>query len=258
MKLLINESPLQIIPSLALKVGLNEAILLQQLHFRSLISQNMRDGHKWVYKTYDEWKNEEFPFWSVDTIKRTIRKLEISGFIVSTASYNRMKMDKTKWYRIDYSMLQGETLQNAPSSKVNSAEEEVQFAPSTEGNLPLAITKELKSIKNKPVEQDLDAVSVIDYLNKKANKEFKASSKVTMRLIKARYREGHKLIDFEKVIDLKVKDWVNDTHWHKFLRPSTLFNATNFENYLEETKNDVSHKYSSPKTFELDLSKGED
>ena len=70
MNLLIKESPLQVLPSLVMQVGLNEAILLQQLHFRSLISTNVRDGHKWVYKTYDEWKNEEFPFWSVDTIKR--------------------------------------------------------------------------------------------------------------------------------------------------------------------------------------------
>lgn len=88
MHLLIKESPLQ--------VGLNEAILLQQLHFRSLISTHVRDGHKWVYKTYDEWKNEEFPFWSVDTIKRAIRRLEENGYIISTASYNRMKMDNTQ------------------------------------------------------------------------------------------------------------------------------------------------------------------
>ena len=52
MNLLINESPLQVLPSLAMQVGLNAAILLQQLHFRSLISTNVRDGHKWVYKTY--------------------------------------------------------------------------------------------------------------------------------------------------------------------------------------------------------------
>ncbi|MCZ2256955.1 hypothetical protein [Sporosarcina sp. G11-34] len=62
MNLLINESPLQVQPSLAMKVGLNEAILLQQLHFRSLISKDVRDGHKWVYKTYNEWKYQEFPF----------------------------------------------------------------------------------------------------------------------------------------------------------------------------------------------------
>ena len=121
MELLINESPLQIIPSLAVQVGLNEAILLQQLHFESLISPNLRDGYKWVYKTYAEWENDEFRFWFVDTIKRTIRRLEKNGYIVSTSSYNRMKMDKTKWY----SKLQLLTMLNATSTKAKSAEEEV-------------------------------------------------------------------------------------------------------------------------------------
>ncbi|MEK5071024.1 hypothetical protein [Sporosarcina sp. FSL K6-1508] len=65
MNLLIKESPLPVLPSLAVEVGLNAAVLLQQLHFKLLISPNVRDGHKWVYKTYEEWKNEEFPFWSV-------------------------------------------------------------------------------------------------------------------------------------------------------------------------------------------------
>ena len=124
LQILINESSLQIILSLAVQVGLNEAILLQQLHFRSLISQNIRDGYKWVYKTYEEWKNEKFPFWSVDTIKRTIRKLEQNGYIVSTSSYNRVKMDKTKWYRIDYTNLNEQTLQNASSTKAKSANDE--------------------------------------------------------------------------------------------------------------------------------------
>ena len=165
MKLLINEEPLQIIRSLALKVGLNEAILLQQLHFKSLISLNIREDHKWVYKTYEEWKNEEFPFWSVDTIKRTIRKLEKSGYIVSTSHYNRMKMDKTKLYRIDYLALHEQTLQNAPTRIAKSAEAEMQNAPTTQRSLPLAITKEIKSIKKEHVENDLDVVSVIDYLN---------------------------------------------------------------------------------------------
>ena len=32
-KLLINEHPLQVLPSLATKIGLNEAIVLQQIHY---------------------------------------------------------------------------------------------------------------------------------------------------------------------------------------------------------------------------------
>ncbi|WP_438317154.1 conserved phage C-terminal domain-containing protein [Sporosarcina sp. FA9] len=258
MKLLINEAPLQIIPSLAVQVGLNEAILLQQLHFRSLISQHHRSGFRWVYKTYEEWKNEEFPFWSVDTIIRTIRKLEKSGMIISTAQYNRMKIDKTKWYRINYSSLRALTLQNAPTVIANSVEGEMQITHTLQGNLPTAIPKELKSIKKRyTVENNLDVVSVIDYLNEKAQKDFKATSKPTERLVKARYQEGYNLDDFKKVIDWKVREWLNNPHWQKYLRPSTLFNATHFENYLEETRGGKTEENSSPKSFELDFSKGE-
>ena len=33
MSLLISEPPLQVLPSLAVKIGLNEAIVLQQIHY---------------------------------------------------------------------------------------------------------------------------------------------------------------------------------------------------------------------------------
>ena len=75
MKLLIDEAPLLILPSLAKEVGLNAAVFLQQLHFRSNISKNIRDGHKWVYNTYSDWQ-EEFSFWSLNTIKRITYDLE--------------------------------------------------------------------------------------------------------------------------------------------------------------------------------------
>ncbi|WP_342512107.1 conserved phage C-terminal domain-containing protein [Sporosarcina sp. FSL K6-1522] len=260
MNLLIEESPLQVLPSLAMQVGLNEAIVLQQLHFRALISTNVRDGHKWVYKTYEEWKNEEFPFWSVDTIKRAIRRLEDKGYIIATSSYNRMKMDKTKWYRIDYAKLQlltASTEQSAPSTIATSDQEDMQIAPSTEGEMPLAITKENKSIKKDIVEHDLDVVSVIDYLNDKTSKQFKASSKATARFVTARFHEGYTVADCKKVIDTKVKHWLGDPHWQKYLRPSTLFNATKFENYLEEARGSDLPTSRPPKPFELDFSKGE-
>lgn len=100
MNLLINESPLQLLPSLAVKIGLNQAIVVQQLYYWLQISKNIRDGHKWVYKTLEDWQ-KEFPFWSKSTLERTIRKLEEDQLIV-VGNYNRLKMDRTKWYRINY------------------------------------------------------------------------------------------------------------------------------------------------------------
>ncbi|WP_227394219.1 DnaD domain-containing protein [Jeotgalibacillus aurantiacus] len=103
-KLLIYEAPLQVLPTLAVKLGLNEAIFTQQLHYWLQHSNNERDGHKWVYKKIDEW-HQEFPFWSASTVKRVIKNLENKGVLITSDQYNKMKIDKTKWYRIDYQKL---------------------------------------------------------------------------------------------------------------------------------------------------------
>lgn len=98
--LLISEPPLQVLPSLAVKVGLNEAIVLQQFHYWLQRSTNVKDGYKWIYNSYPEW-NKQFPFWSLNTLKRAIHRLEKNGYLIS-GNYNRAGFDKTKWYRINY------------------------------------------------------------------------------------------------------------------------------------------------------------
>ncbi|MGE7917256.1 hypothetical protein [Lysinibacillus xylanilyticus] len=129
MNLLINEPPLQVLPSLAVKVGLNEAIILQQLHFKTLISTHIHDGHKWVYNSYLQWK-KEFPFWSEKTIKRAIRKLEDDSYIISTDEFNKYKIDKTKWYRLNYTKLGYLTMgQHDPSNETKRPDTRGQSDP---------------------------------------------------------------------------------------------------------------------------------
>lgn len=99
-KLLIDEPPLQVLPSLAKAIGLNQAIFVQQLHYLLRISDNVTDGHTWVYNTIDQWHGH-FPFWDQRTIQRIIADLEEKKIIIS-GCYNRLKIDRTKWYRINY------------------------------------------------------------------------------------------------------------------------------------------------------------
>ncbi|MCM3056200.1 DnaD domain-containing protein [Caldibacillus thermoamylovorans] len=103
-KLLINENPILVLPTLAKKIGLNQALFIQQLHYWLADSKHTHDGYQWVYNTYEDW-HRQFPFWSTSTIRRIIGKLEREGLIVS-GNYNRFKMDKTKWYRINYEYLE--------------------------------------------------------------------------------------------------------------------------------------------------------
>lgn len=102
-KLLIDESPLQVLPRLAVAIGLNEAIVLQQIHYWLGRSGVKRDGHQWVYNTVQQWQ-EQFPFWSPDTVRRALASLKDSGLLIGeTLAENRF--DKTMYYRIDYAQL---------------------------------------------------------------------------------------------------------------------------------------------------------
>ena len=73
---------------------------------------------------------------------------------------------------------------------------------------------------------------VIDYLNRKASTNYRASTKNTQSFINARVKEGYAVEDFKKVIDSKSREWLG-TDFEKYLRPATLF-GTKFENYLNE------------------------
>ena len=102
-RLIINERPLLIPPTLATKIGLNEAIVLQQVHFWLSVSDHEKDGRKWVFNTYDDWQ-KQFPFWSKPTIVRIFKSLKDANLII-TGNYNKMVIDRTIWYSINYEAL---------------------------------------------------------------------------------------------------------------------------------------------------------
>lgn len=74
---------------------------------------------------------------------------------------------------------------------------------------------------------------IIDYLNEKTDKNYRANSKANKQLINARLAEGYSLDDFKKVIDNMVSNW-SGTEWEKYLQPSTLFRDSNFDKYLNQ------------------------
>lgn len=104
--LLINESPLQALPSLACLLGINPAIILQQIHYWSVQPRIgiEKDGRRWVYNSARQWQEENFPWLSVDSVGRILRKLEEDGYLESDV-FNESTMDTTKWYTINYEHL---------------------------------------------------------------------------------------------------------------------------------------------------------
>ncbi len=76
---------------------------------------------------------------------------------------------------------------------------------------------------------------IISFLNEACHTKYSHESDYIRRLLKARWNEGYRLPDFQAVIRVKAKQWLNDPKMVKYLRPITLFSASKFDGYLQET-----------------------
>ncbi len=125
-KLLIEDRPLQCLPKLAKRLGsADRAIILQQIHYLMQIAEEDDNEYKyinggwWVYNTYKQWHEKYFSWLSESAIKRHILALEKACYLETMQSVKN-KSDRTKWYTINYRMLEDEihttdpTVQNRP------------------------------------------------------------------------------------------------------------------------------------------------
>lgn len=117
--LLLDSRPLVIIPELAVAIGLNEAIFLQQLHYWLKRGDSrgdigvVYDGRRWIYNTILDW-HKQFPFLSERTLQRVIGKLAESKLVITdtlariTAVARQTghdPRDRITFYTIDYERL---------------------------------------------------------------------------------------------------------------------------------------------------------
>lgn len=161
--LLIDDYPILVLPKLATEIGLNEAIILQQMHYWINKSNHIHDNKRWIYNSYKEWE-QHFPFWSNATIRRTISSLEKQELVL-VGNYNKAGFDKTKWYSINYSKLEGvskrvaQNEQTSCSKRANAVVQNEQTntrdytentsdSRHTQSNIYEYITKELENIQN--------------------------------------------------------------------------------------------------------------
>jgi hypothetical protein len=101
------DKPVVVYPELAKKLGLNEAIILQQLHYWLKQNEDRQDhiveNRVWCYNSVKQWQ-ESFPWWSENTIIRTFESLIRKGLVVK-GNHNQHKFNKTCWYTIEYENL---------------------------------------------------------------------------------------------------------------------------------------------------------
>jgi uncharacterized phage protein (TIGR02220 family) len=75
------------------------------------------------------------------------------------------------------------------------------------------------------------AEQVLLFLNEATGRNFRPIGN-NIKLIRARLMSGVSVEDCNNVIAYKYNEWHKDVKMAEFLRPATLFNATNFEQYL--------------------------
>ena len=106
---LFDEQPIVANKTLAREIGLNEALILQQINYWIEINKkfgnNVCDGRYWTYNSIRAWQEKDFDYMSFDTVKRTFAKLEKAGFLL-VGNYNKDPRDKTKWYSINTEKLE--------------------------------------------------------------------------------------------------------------------------------------------------------
>lgn len=105
---------------------------------------------------------------------------------------------------------------------------------------PTKPSKKGKKQATKPQQNaEYDIEYIIELLNKKGGKNFSSKTSKTKEFIRARLNEGFTNDDFERVINFKCDEWMDDEKMSKFIRPETLF-GSKFEGYLQsvpKTKN---------------------
>ena len=118
-----------------------------------------------------------------------------------------------------------------PIRKTEEGYSENREDNNTSFNNTFSNTSNKKDIVEQSSTTPLPYEEIVQYLNQKTNKNFKHTSKVTQRHIRARLAEGFTVSDFKQVIDNKCGDWLRDQKMKEYLRPETLF-GTKFESYL--------------------------
>lgn len=284
-KLLFNEEPITINRLAAKVLGLNEAIVVQQVHYWLEINRkakiNLYDNRTWTYNTYEKWQNENFDFWSTRTVMRIFVNLFDKGIFIR-GNYNKKKYDKTTWVSIDYDKLDEileeyeRNVEISTKCQVVTKEETLEFQQSdnlspsivtschqakcqvvtnytrdyTENNTEISITTQ--SEQNVPVvETNKELIeSKTHLLLDSKNKRDKVSKWNKDRLVKAIdifVEQGGQYFSLLEKIYKDDKNFVPEANKEK--KPLTRFHNINntFEQYTEDELNEKIKKSQADK-----------
>ncbi|MBW1251979.1 conserved phage C-terminal domain-containing protein [Pantoea allii] len=256
MSLLLKVKPLVVSPELASRIGLNEAIVLQQICYwlEDTTSGVEYDGKRWVYNTIEEW-TEQFPFWSEKTVKRALTSLKSRGLIY-VEQLKKTQHDRTNYYAINHAnplLTDGDKLtpstrsvcparkgQSVPMDKANMSPSIGSTCPdlteNTTENTTEITGKDSCQVSAKP-DSDCseDAFRVLEHLNRAAGLRYQ-KSKSSLGPIRGRLSEDFSADELILTVDYTIAKWSEDPKMSEFVRPETIFRPGKFPGYLSSAQ----------------------
>jgi len=106
-KYLIDEYPMTMLPSLASRIGGDEAIVLQQIQYWIKTNEAVgnervyKDGRWWVFNTVQQWQEKQFIWLAAPTVKRILQSLEQMN-LVKSERFEKHNRNNRKWYTINH------------------------------------------------------------------------------------------------------------------------------------------------------------
>lgn len=183
------------------------------------------DGEKGCYASNKHLA--EFCQCGESTVSRAITRLRELGYI-SVESFDGRK-------RTLHSCLAKSARQTCSNGKAESSNRQERILDETS-------SREKDSMSEKESDAfETDIKAVIDHFNERCGTRYTYRNKAVNGMIRARLSEGFTVDDFKLVINTKASKWENDPKMRDYLRPKTLFSATNFESYLNESPQPTSY-----------------
>lgn len=205
-KLLINESPLQVQPSLAMTIGLNEAIFLQQLHYWMGASRHHHNGKKWVYNTYSDWLLQ-LKYLSLPTLKRTIKSLKDRG-LLSVERFDKLRSNQVNYYTINYDVLA--IIEGNISQAIDSIDQ-LKMSQSSSSNCTNALDQ------NEPIHQLKMSQSPLAQNEPILTREYQQTTHETTQEKKDVEKKTKSKFSLEQALNFELPEGIDRSLWIAYI-----------------------------------------
>lgn len=181
--------------------------------------------------------------WDRRTVKKFLMTLERDGMCTTECTTHRTIITIVNWDKFQLDSPTECTTKCTPK-RTTKSQQDVQQSPTYKND------KNDKNVKNNN-SHDSEIAEILTYFNEVTGSRYGTKNKQINELISGRLNDGFTVSDFKTVIKKKYDAWHDNENMAKFIRPTTLFRPSHFEEYLNEkgAANEVSEAEWNPETW---------